>query len=180
MAENGVQVFVGPANQLELGDVVTGPASVELETVSDRLQRLHLSIPSPTQELVDAQTASATAAGNSATSAADAATAAAAAVAEANGAKTAAAASASSASAAATTAQTAQTNAAASATSAAAAVTAAAAAAAPTQEQLNAIVQQKLLVSNLALDTDGVPFISPGSNSVFVYADTDGRPYFVS
>jgi hypothetical protein len=42
------------------------------------------------------------------------------------------------------------------------------------------IVEQHLLPSNLALDTDGVPFVSPGSNSVFVFADTDGRPYFVS
>lgn len=70
----GVQVFVGPANQLELGTVVTGPASVELETVSDRLQRLNLSIPSPTQELVDAQTASAAAADAAATAAGNAAT----------------------------------------------------------------------------------------------------------
>jgi len=49
----GVQVFVGPANRLEVGDVITGPPGVTIETVSDRLQRIHFSIPSPTQELVD-------------------------------------------------------------------------------------------------------------------------------
>jgi len=156
--QTGVQVFVGPANQLELGDVTTGPASVELETVSDRLQRLHLSIPSPTQELVDAT----------------------------EGAQTAAEAAALDAEAAATAAGAAQTAAAGSQTAAQTAATQAAAAvqeakdAAPTDAQMAAIVQQKLLPSNLALDTDGVPFISPGSNSVFVFADTDGRPYFVT
>ena len=154
----GVQVFVGPANQLELGDVVTGPAGVTLETVSDRLQRLHLSIPSPTQELTDAADGAQAAAEAAALDAAGSKTAA-------QAAQTAAAGS-----------QTAAQNAANSA--AAAAVTAANAA--PTDAQMVDIVKTKLLPSNLALDTDGVPFISPGSNSVFVFADTDGRPYFVT
>ena len=52
--EAGVQVFIGPANQLELGDVVTGPPGATLTTLSETRQRLDLSIPSPTQELVDA------------------------------------------------------------------------------------------------------------------------------
>jgi len=43
-----------------------------------------------------------------------------------------------------------------------------------------AAVQASVRPSNLSLDTDGVPFISPGSNEVLVFADTDGRPYFVS
>jgi hypothetical protein len=50
----------------------------------------------------------------------------------------------------------------------------------PTPETLTAAVQATARPSNLALDLDGVPFISPGANTVFVYADTDGRPYFVS
>jgi len=54
-----------------------------------------------------------------------------------------------------------------------------AAAAVPTEEQYAAMVQQKLLPSNLTLDTDGVPYINPGANSVVVLNDTDGRPYFV-
>jgi hypothetical protein len=124
----GVQVFIGPANQLELGDVVTGPPSVTLETVDASHQRLHFSIPAPTQELVDA----------------------------ADGAQSAAAAAATSAAAAQASAATAAVDAATEA------------------------VRATLLPSNLALDTDGVPFISPGSNTVFVFADTDGRPYFVS
>lgn len=154
----GVQVFVGPANQLELGNVVTGPASVELETVSDRLQRLHLSIPSPTQELTDAANGAQAAAQASATAAAGSKTAADAAKAEATTAKTAAQTAATSAAAAAQTAKD----------------------AAPTDAQMAKIVTDKLLPSNLALDTDGVPFISPGANNVFVFADTDGRPYFVN
>jgi len=169
----GVQVFVGPANQLELGTVTTGPAAVELETVSDRLQRLNLSIPSPTQELVDAQTASASAAETAAAEAEAAKAAALAAQGTATAAQTAAGNSASEATAAASSASLALTE-------AQAAKDAAASAAAPTEAQLTAIVQQKLLPSNLALDDDGVPFISPGANAVFVYADVDGRPYFVS
>lgn len=58
----GVQVFVGPANQLELGTVTTGPAAVELETVSDRLQRVNFTIPAPTSEVLAAATAAQTAA----------------------------------------------------------------------------------------------------------------------
>lgn len=50
----GVQVFVGPANQLELGDVTEGPALVTLETISESKQRISFRIPSPTQVLVDA------------------------------------------------------------------------------------------------------------------------------
>jgi hypothetical protein len=156
--QTGVQVFVGPANQLELGTVSTGPASVELETVSDRLQRLHLSIPSPTQELVDAADGAQTAAEAAALDAETAQAAAVAAQGAAAGSQTAA--------------QTAAQQA------AAAAVTAANAA--PTDAQMAKIVTDKLLPSNLALDTDGVPFISPGQNGVFVFADTDGRPYFVT
>ena len=51
---------------------------------------------------------------------------------------------------------------------------------APTPEDLTAAVQAVARPSNLALDLDGVPFISPGSNTVFVYADVDGRPYFTN
>lgn len=120
----GVQVFVGPANQLELGDVVTGPPGVILETIDASHQRISFSIPAPTQELVDAAEA----------------------------AEVAAEAAALDAEAAAVSAATAAQDA----------------------------VRATMLPSNLALDTDGVPFISPGSNTVFVYADTDGRPYFVS
>jgi hypothetical protein len=43
-----------------------------------------------------------------------------------------------------------------------------------------AAVEAAAKPSNLSLDLDGVPFISPGANDVFVYADTDGRPYFVA
>ena len=50
----------------------------------------------------------------------------------------------------------------------------------PTPEILTAAVEATAKPSNLALDLDGVPFISPGSSTVHVYADTDGRPYFVS
>jgi hypothetical protein len=173
MADTGVQVFVGPANQLELGTVSTGPASVELETVSDRLQRLNISIPSPTQELVDAADGAQVAAEAAAIDAEDAKTAAAASASSAASAVGQAASSATAAAGSLTAATTAQG-------AATAAAAAAAAAAAPTDAQLNAIVTAKLLPSNLALDTDGVPYINPGSNSVFVYADTDGRPYFVS
>lgn len=154
----GVQVFVGPANQLELAPVVTGPAGATLETVSDRLQRLHLSIPSPTQELVDTADDAQVAAEAAALDAANAAASAAGSKVEATTAKTAA--------------QTAAQQ--------AAAAAATAAAAAPTDAQMAKIVTDKLLPSNLALDTDGVPFISPGANNVFVFADTDGRPYFVN
>jgi hypothetical protein len=175
MATNptGVKIFVGPANQLVLGDVVTGPAEVTLETIDESHQRLNFSIPSPTQELVDAVDASAS-------SAAGAQTAAVAAQGSAANAATAAANSATSAATSATAASGAQTAATAAQTAAQAAVAEAAAAAAPTPEQLNEAVRATLLPSNLALDTDGVPFISPGANDVFVYLDTDGRPYFVS
>lgn len=36
-----------------------------------------------------------------------------------------------------------------------------------------------VLVSNIALDTDGVPYFVAGSNAVQILADTDGAPYFV-
>jgi hypothetical protein len=154
----GVQVFVGPANQLVLGDVVTGPAGVTLETLDESHQRLNLSIPSPTQELVDATDAAQLAAEAAALDAETAATAAAAAQG---------------------VATTAQAEATAAKTAAQQAATTAANAA-PTDAQMAKIVTDKLLPSNLALDTDGVPFISPGQNGVFVFADTDGRPYFVT
>lgn len=163
---SGVQVFVGPANQLVLGDVVTGPAEVTLETIDGSHQRINFSIPSPTQELVDDVDATRAAAEASATAAQGAQTAAQQAQTAAAGSKTAADTAAADAKAAKTAAQD--------------AVTAAAAAAKPTTEQLNTAVRQTILPSNLALDTDGVPFISPGSNTVFVYADDDGRPYFVN
>jgi hypothetical protein len=136
----GVQVFVGPANQLELGDVVEGPAAVTLETVSDRLQRLNISIPSPTAELVaaqeataDAATAAAAAAAASETNATAAATSAAAALAEADGAVTAAQA----AQAAAETAQ-----------------------AAITDEAMNAAVLRVITPATLLIDTDGRPYFA--------------------
>lgn len=34
-------------------------------------------------------------------------------------------------------------------------------------------------VSNIALDTDGIPYYSPGSTSVHIIQDTDGTPYFI-
>ena len=176
----GVQVFVGPANQLELGDVVTGPAAVTLETVSDSKQRINFSIPSPTAELVASVDAVAEQAAASATAAAGSQTAAQASATAAAGSKAAADAAVVQAAGSATASQ-ASANAAAGAQ--AAAVTAqqnAAAAAAPTEAQLTNIIKTRLLVSNLALDDDGVPFINPGSNSVFLLADDDGRPYFVN
>lgn len=170
--QTGVQVFVGPANQIELGTVVEGPTGVTLETIDTSHQRIHFSISAPTAEVLA-----------EAESAADAAATAQAAATAAQG----------SAAASATSAATAATNATASAAAAAgslaAANTAAASAtaaiqiaadSAPTDEQMAQIVVDKLLPSNLALDTDGVPYINPGANTVFVYADTDGRPYFVS
>ena len=36
-----------------------------------------------------------------------------------------------------------------------------------------------LPVSNIALDTDGVPYYSPGSTSVQIIQDVDGTPYFI-
>jgi hypothetical protein len=50
----GVQVFVGPANQLEIGTVTEGPTAVTIETVSDRLQRLNFTISAPTAEVLAA------------------------------------------------------------------------------------------------------------------------------
>ncbi len=35
-------------------------------------------------------------------------------------------------------------------------------------------------VSNIALDTDGIPFFSPGSTAVHVIPDGDGEPYFIT
>ena len=49
----------------------------------------------------------------------------------------------------------------------------------PTPEQLTAAVEAAARPSNLDLDTDGVPFISPGASTTFLYTDTDGVPYFV-
>jgi hypothetical protein len=34
-------------------------------------------------------------------------------------------------------------------------------------------------ISNIALDTDGVPYFVAGANAVQILADTDGAPYFV-
>jgi hypothetical protein len=156
----GVQVFVGPANQLELGDVVEGPTGVTLETIDDSHQRINFSISAPTAEVLAAAEAAETAA---------AAAAATAATAQGNAATSA------------TAATAAQTSAAGSLTAAQAAQAAAQAAAnsVPTDEQYAAIVTAKLLPSNLTLDTDGVPYINPGANSVVVLNDSDGRPYFV-
>lgn len=77
MADNqsGVKVFVGPANQLELGTVAQGPAQVTLETISESKQRINFTIPSPTQELVDAAEAAQDSAAQSAAAAELAATA---------------------------------------------------------------------------------------------------------
>lgn len=38
---------------------------------------------------------------------------------------------------------------------------------------------ERLTVSNVALDTDGVPYFSPGSVTARVLADTDGTPFFI-
>jgi hypothetical protein len=48
----------------------------------------------------------------------------------------------------------------------------------PTPEALTAAVEATARPSNLTLDVDGVPFILPGANAVYLYTDTDGRPYF--
>lgn len=34
-------------------------------------------------------------------------------------------------------------------------------------------------ISNISLDTDGVPYFAAGSNAVQILADTDGAPYYV-
>jgi hypothetical protein len=34
-------------------------------------------------------------------------------------------------------------------------------------------------ISNVALDTDGIPYFAAGSNAVQILADTDGAPYYV-
>jgi len=39
-------------------------------------------------------------------------------------------------------------------------------------------ISNRVNTSNLALDTDGTPYFSPGSQSLRVLADTDGNPYF--
>jgi hypothetical protein len=41
-----------------------------------------------------------------------------------------------------------------------------------------AAVEAAARPSNLTLDVDGVPFILPGANAVYLYTDTDGRPFF--
>lgn len=41
-------------------------------------------------------------------------------------------------------------------------------------------IEYKLTVSNIALDTDGTPYISFGSASVKVLQDTDGTPYYTA
>lgn len=46
-----------------------------------------------------------------------------------------------------------------------------------TDSQTEAI-RDHFQTSHIALDTDGVPFFSPGSMSVQVHQDTDGVPYF--
>jgi hypothetical protein len=54
----------------------------------------------------------------------------------------------------------------------------------PTPEQISAAaasaVEAAAKPSNLSLDTDGIPYINPGASTVFVYSDTDGRPYFAN
>ncbi|QKY78983.1 hypothetical protein Jinkies_35 [Arthrobacter phage Jinkies] len=143
----GVQVFVGPANQLELGDVVEGPTGVTLETIDTSHQRIHFSISAPTAEVLaeaesaadsaaTAQAAATAAQGSaaaSATSAATAATNASASVTEANGAKTAA--------------QAAQS-------------AAEAAAASVTDEMLNEAVLRVITPGSLLIDTDGRPYFA--------------------
>jgi hypothetical protein len=48
----------------------------------------------------------------------------------------------------------------------------------PTPDELTAAVEATTRPSNLDLDVDGVPFILPGANAVYLYTDTDGRPFF--
>lgn len=124
----GVQVFVGPANQLTLGPVTEGPAAATLTTTGPNSQRLDLTIPAPTTEVVDAANAAAASADAAATAAA--------------GSKTAA--------------ETAQGNAATSA-AAAQAAQAAAEAAVPTQDQVDAAVAS-LMPTRIGIDEDGVPY----------------------
>ena len=50
----GVQVFIGPANQLELGTVTEGPTGVTLETLGPSRQRLNFTISAPTAEVLTA------------------------------------------------------------------------------------------------------------------------------
>lgn len=44
----GVQIYVGPANQLVLGTVTVGPAAVTLETIDESHQRISFQIPGTT------------------------------------------------------------------------------------------------------------------------------------
>jgi hypothetical protein len=39
-------------------------------------------------------------------------------------------------------------------------------------------IRGSFTISNIALDTDGVPYFSPGSMTVKVLQDTDGVPYY--
>jgi hypothetical protein len=48
----------------------------------------------------------------------------------------------------------------------------------PTADELTAAVEATARPSNLTLDVDGVPVILPGANAVYLYTDTDGRPFF--
>lgn len=48
----------------------------------------------------------------------------------------------------------------------------------PTDEQADAAVRRAAQPSNLALAPDGVPYILPGANEVFVYDGGDGYYYF--
>jgi hypothetical protein len=62
----GVQVFVGPANQLELGTVTEGPTQVTLETISNSKQRINFRISAPTTAVLNAAEAAQVAASQAA------------------------------------------------------------------------------------------------------------------
>lgn len=129
----GVQVFVGPANQIELGTVTEGPTAVTLEKISDTKQRINFVISAPTAEVVTAANNSATAATNAATDAA----------------------------ASKTAAQTAQASAGTAAADANSAKTAAqTAAASVTDEALNAAVLRVITPGTLLIDSDGRPYFN--------------------
>lgn len=50
----------------------------------------------------------------------------------------------------------------------------------PTDEQVDAAVRRASHPSNLALATDGVPYILPGADDIYVYQSDDGNYYFTT
>lgn len=50
----------------------------------------------------------------------------------------------------------------------------------PTDFQVDQAFRRAVMPTNLALDSDGIPYISPGASDAFLYLDTDGTPYFLT